>query len=206
MERIRETAKTRLTAIIAQSPHFSASAGAAQKFAQEVEAAVLERCPTPRRYRDRVLFLTANLPHVLDDLDSMTPEFLSAVDEPRLKSDKQKRADEREARKRAREIALTLKDSDEVKCDRCGLPIRARLNTNRFDVEDEILGQQFQNQYDTLCQCDADKDPTEHFGQDTPPTSEDDDTESETRTTTDQANKHAQDSHKSPVAKATRTE
>jgi hypothetical protein len=198
MDRIRETARKRLSDIVQQSAHFG-SDSAAQKFASDIDAAVAEKCPTPRRYRDRVLFLTANLPNVADELGSMTADFLSTVSETELKSARQKSADDREARKRARLKTIELKDRDDVKCVNCGLPIRSRLNMNRFDVEDEVLGQQYQNQYDVLCECDADKDPTAGFGEESEEEPEEGDAEGAVET------KSAADDS-SPTRKALRAE
>ena len=84
----------------------------------------------------------------------MEPAFVSGASADDLKSSAQREQDAREMRRRARHRQVALKDREDVKCHRCGLPIRARLNVNRFDVEDELLGAQFQNQYDVLCECD----------------------------------------------------
>jgi hypothetical protein len=165
MEKIRGVARQRLGAIVASSPHFASDSAAADTFTSDLEREVAERYPTPRRFRERVLFLQENLPTVVDELDELKPAFLSSVNELDLKSSKQKAVDDRAARKRARHHTLALKDREDVQCDRCLLPIRARLNTNRFDVEDELLGGQYQNQYENLCECDADIDPVDKFGE-----------------------------------------
>jgi len=52
-------------------------------------------------------------------------------------------------------------------CPGCSLPIKSRLNTNKFDLDDEELGTQFDNGYGNFCSCNALDDPTDAFGKDT---------------------------------------
>jgi hypothetical protein len=163
MDRIRETAKKRLGDIVRNAAGFQGAPERADQYVATIDATLVERCPTPRRYRDRILFLTANLPAMADELDEIEPALLATINETELRSTRQKSKDEREARKRARHNAISLEDREDVKCYKCGFPVRSRLNMNRFDVEDELLGGQYQNQYDVLCACDADVDPIEKF-------------------------------------------
>lgn len=179
MDRIREGAKKRLTAVVSSSPHFQSEASKTADFVEELEAVLLERCPTPRRYRDKLLFLVANIPHVVDELQSFTPATLVTADTTALMGERQRKIEEREARKRARLVTIKAEDREDMLCADCGMPKRGRLNQNRFGLDDEILGNQFDNNYENLCQCNPADDIIARFGMTPPASSSDDEEEGE---------------------------
>ena len=125
------------------------------KFAIEVEQELFAFAPTMETYRPQLLFLKSNLPNIMSEFSLDNPDFspkeIAKADEDLLSSKEQKREAARARRKRIRE--MELKDDTTVLCPKCQLPRHNRLNTNRFDVDDENLGNQFENNYMNVCEC-----------------------------------------------------
>ena len=119
-------------------------------------------------FRARTLLLVANLPRMgPETATDFSFDELATVTESTLQSKGEAAAREKARHKRAREKMIKMKNDDSrVMCPGCNLPIKSRLNTNKFDLDDEELGTQFDNGYGNFCACSAYDDPTDAFGTD----------------------------------------
>lgn len=153
MDKVRQAARQRISALLDKAPAYKDKGDAAMSFSQKLDEVMALTYPTVSEYRDRLLFLMTNIPNVLAEIDTFTPETLATARDVDMLPQAKRQEAAREARRRARLVSLSARDSEDMMCAECHLPIRGRLNENRFGLDDDILGTQFDNNYDNLCQC-----------------------------------------------------
>ncbi len=159
---MRDAFKETVRTILGQAPYFKELAdqekakSTLDKYAVDVEAEVLAMSGNDAmKYRNQILLLKANLPNIVQDFDPeqniFAPAAVGAGNVDSLMSMKQKAVARKIQRKRNRE--LELEEDTQILCTSCNLPKLTRLNTNRFDVDDAELGNQFENTWANFCQC-----------------------------------------------------
>jgi hypothetical protein len=141
-----------------------ATPAAQTAFLSAFEGAIAERAASVAAYREKIMFYSANFGGIAEDLAGLDPATLAEMKHRDVVSNDFKTKMEAERKQRASEVELEEENTVNVMCAACGLPVMSRMNNNRFDIDDETLGNQYENNYNNFCECDADVDPMDKYG------------------------------------------
>jgi hypothetical protein len=154
---IREKAKEKLATKLASCNAKPSPGHTVAAAVEAIEAALFKNKLDTASYREQLLAIIGNVPNIASEISLFDPNDLAVLTPTEILTRRQ--AARRDEERNDRNHATKLPDEDNVMCVECGLPQRHKMNLNRFGLDDEVEGTQFDNNFENLCQCElADSD------------------------------------------------